>query len=341
MKAGNLATRERQIMRRQIDHMRRLVDDLLDVSRITRGKLEIRRDSVLMQSVLERSLETVEPATKGRAHPIQVQVPAAPVWVQGEEARLVQAVSNLLSNALRYGGLAPIAMTLDLEAGTMRLRVTDEGVGMSDETLKRVFDPFFQARQNSARKIGGLGLGLAIVRSIVQLHGGTVIAGSAGPGQGSWFTIELATTPAPPAGDVPPLRHARRRTGHVVVVDDNVDALETIAQALRIAGHEVHAFSSPYDALARIPVIRPDVAILDLGMPGMDGLELAAALRQTAPDWTGRLVALTGYGQDADKLRSRAAGFALHLTKPVDMAEVLAAIESLVRAPAAAGPARA
>jgi signal transduction histidine kinase len=331
MKAGDGVLRERQIMRRQIDHMRRLVDDLLDVSRITRGKLEIRRDAVLLQSVVERSVETVEPAAKGRTQPIEVQLPAAPAWVAGEEARLIQAISNLLSNALRYGGDGPIRLTLELADGVARVRVEDEGVGMTAQTLDRVFEPFFQAPQNSARKIGGLGLGLAIVRSIVQLHGGTVIAGSAGPGRGSWFAIELAAIAAPAVEGVPLPRPARRRSGRVVVVDDNADALEMIAEALRTAGYDVTACASPQDALARIPLLRPEVAILDLGMPGMDGFELVAALRRAAPDWDGRLVALTGYGQDADKARCVDAGFALHLTKPVDTAALLAAIESLMR----------
>ena len=340
MKAGELATRERQIMRRQIEHMRRLVDDLLDVSRITRGKLEIRRDGVLMQSVLERSVETVEPAAKGRAHPIEVHAPGAAIWVLGEEARLVQAVSNLLSNALRYGGDGPIRLTLEPADGLARVRVTDEGVGMSPETLAHVFEPFYQAPQGSARKIGGLGLGLAIVRSIVQLHGGTTTAGSAGPGQGSWFAIELATIAAPPTEAAPPAPPASRRTGRIVVVDDNLDALEMIAEALRTAGHEVVALASATEALVRIPLVRPDVAILDVGMPGMDGYQLAKALRTSAPDWHGRLIALTGYGQDADKAHSHEAGFALHLTKPVDMTTLLATIESLVRPPPpTAGPA--
>ena len=339
MKAGELAVRERQIMRRQIDHMRRLVDDLLDVSRITRGKFEIRREAVAMRTVVERSVETIEPAAKGRAHPIEIELPAAPAWVLGDETRLVQAVSNVLSNALRYGGDGRIRLTLEATEGRVRVRVTDEGVGMSAETLTRVFDPFFQAPQSSARKVGGLGLGLAIVQSIVKLHGGEVVAGSAGLGQGSWFVIDLPAIATP--GDAVPLERSRaqRRTGKVVVVDDNVDALEMIAEALRTAGHQVEAFSSPHLALLRIPLIEPDVAILDLGMPGMDGFELAAALRKADGGWSGRLVALTGYGQEVDKLRSREAGFALHLTKPVEIGALLAAIERIIRPPAQGEPA--
>lgn len=331
LKASNVAVRERQIMRRQIDHMRRLVDDLLDVSRITRGKFEIRRDAVLMQSVVERSIEIVEPATKGRPGPIDVQVCDCALWVSGEETRLIQALTNLLSNALRYGGDGQIRVRLELVDGMARLEVADAGAGMAAETLARVFEPFYQAPQGSDRQIGGLGLGLTIVRSIVRLHGGEVRAASAGTGLGSVFVIELPTVPPPVSVAEPGIAHGQRRTGAVVVVDDNLDALEMVAEALRAAGHEVETISSAYEALARIPSLNPDVAILDLGMPGMDGFQLAAALRKADSGWAGRLVALTGYGQEADKARSRDAGFAIHLTKPIDVGAMLTAIESIIR----------
>ena len=325
----DIAVRERRIMRRQIDHMRRLVDDLLDVSRITRGKFEIRREPVLLQEVLERSLETIAPAANAARPPIEVDAPLAPVWVQGDETRLVQAVSNLLSNAMRYGGDGRIWLALEMPDGVARVVVQDEGSGMDAETLARAFDPFYQAPQNSARKLGGLGLGLAIVQSIVSLHGGVVVASSAGPGRGSRFVIDLPTIPAPTDTSPPEIAQAHRRTGKVAIVDDNVDALEMVAGALRTAGHEVEAFAHPREALARIPAFKPDVAILDLGMPDMNGLELAAALR--AAGWAGRLVALTGYGQESDKRRSGDAGFVLHLTKPMDIVTLLASVESLVR----------
>ncbi len=332
MKAPDSLLRERQIMRRQIDHMRRLVDDLLDVSRITRGKLEIRREPALLQAVVERSIETVEPAARARSLAIEVDVPRDPVWVLGDETRLVQAVSNMLSNALRYGGDGRIALTLDVVDGRARIAVADDGMGMDADTLRRAFDAFYQAPQGAARKVGGLGLGLAIVRSIAALHGGQVSASSDGAGRGSRFVIELPVAAAPVDAAPPEPAHARRRTGRIAVVDDNVDALEMIAEALRTAGHEVEAMSDPRVALARIPQFRPDVAILDLGMPGMDGYELAAALAQAG--WNGRLVALTGYGQESDKARTGAAGFATHLTKPMDVATLLAAIEQIVRPPA-------
>lgn len=331
MKFPEAAQRERQIMRRQINHMRRLVDDLLDVSRITRGKLEIRREPVEMRAVIERALETFESALQARSRPVEVDAGADPIWVSGDETRLIQAVANLLSNALRYGGEGRIHLTLDKVHGRARVRVLDEGVGMTPETLERVFDPFYQAPQSAARQVGGLGLGLAIVRSIVSLHDGTVIAGSAGPGLGSWFVIEIPTaTHADDAATQAPT-HAQRRKGRVAVVDDNADALETLAEALRAAGHEVHAMSDAHEALARIPAIQPDVAILDLGMPGLSGIELAAALRSATPRWNGRLVALTGYGRQSDVEQARIAGFASHLTKPADISTLLSEIERLVR----------
>ena len=256
-------------MRRQIDHMRRLVDDLLDVSRITRGKFEIRRDAVLMQAVVEQSVETVEPATKGRASPIDVRVCEAACGSLDEETRLVQAVSNLLTNALRYGGDGKISVRLEAAGRTARLEVADTGVGMDADTLERVFEPFFQAPQSSARQIGGLGLGLAIVRSIVTLHGGEVRAASAGPGAGKLVRDRTSRRTGRPSAS-PRRSGARAATDGrgVVVVDDNVDALEMVAEALRAAGHEVETISSAYEALARIPSLNPDVAILRSGHAG-------------------------------------------------------------------------
>ena len=333
MKAPGTAVRERQIMRRQIDHMRRLVDDLLDVSRITRGKLEIRREPVLMQAVVEQSVDTVAPAASARAHPIEVTLPPGPAWVLGDETRLVQTVSNVLANALRYGGDGRIRLALETQDERVRVTVADEGQGMDADALQRAFDAFYQAPQGSARKVGGLGLGLAIVRSIMSLHGGQVVAHSDGPGRGSRFVLEWPAIDAPAGAPAPAPAHAQRRAGRIAVVDDNGDALEMIAEALRTAGHVVEAMRDPHAALARIPSFDPDIAILDLGMPGMDGFELAAAL--VAAGWQGRLVALTGYGQESDRRRSSAAGFALHLTKPLDTATLLASIETLVRSGAA------
>ncbi|MES2889119.1 MAG: ATP-binding protein [Pseudomonadota bacterium] len=342
MKSDSHTLRERQIMRRQLDHMRRLVDDLLDVSRITRGKLEMRSHPVNLVTVIERSVEAIQPAANQRSQSLRVDWPdGVAVWVQGDDTRLVQAVSNLLTNAVRFGAQAPITLSVNLEQGGQQvcIEVRDEGVGMQPDTLARIFEPFYQAPQASDRTTGGLGLGLAIVRTVVQLHHGTVSAESPGPGQGSRVAIRLPTIAAPvPVSTLAREPEGRRRGLKVLVVDDNVDALETLADLLGVAGHQVEMLAHPRDALTRIPVFQPDVAILDIGMPDMDGYELARAIRSTLPTWTGQLIALTGYGQGADKAKAAAAGFALHLAKPADPNALLEAVQRLAEGPSLKRP---
>ena len=334
LKAGDdgRTSRERQIMRRQLEHMRRLVDDLLDVARITRGKLDMRSEPVNLLSVVERAVESVQPVAGLRPHGIKVELPPGPVWVLGDDTRLVQAVCNLLTNALRFGGqdLVTLTVTPEAEAQSVRIAVRDQGVGMREDTLLHVFEPFYQAPQSSERSTGGLGLGLAIVRSVVQRHGGSVAATSAGPGQGSCFEIVLPTIPAPSDDGAP--RHAppQGKAGRILVVDDNVDALETITDLLREAGHVVEPVTRPCEALERLPGFQPDVAILDIGLPEMDGYQLAQAMHEAMPSWRGQLIALSGYGQVADKQRSKQAGFALHLTKPADPTLLLEALQTLL-----------
>lgn len=332
MKSDDSTARERQIMGRQVAHMRRLVDDLLDVSRITRGKLEIRRESVSLFAVVERAVEAVQPAVAKRGAGLFVELPSLPLWVQGDETRLVQAVTNLLTNALRFGGQGTIGLAVSHDAlhRRVRLHVEDDGEGMAPETLARVFEPFYQAPQTSERATGGLGLGLAIVRNIVQLHGGEVTAHSDGLGHGSRFTIELPTIAPPAAADATPARSTSSSTGHVLVVDDNTDALDTAAEVLRSAGHEVLAVSHPREALAKFAQFQPEVVVLDIGLPGLDGYQLAQSLRNARPDWRGRFIALTGYGQEADKARAAAAGFSVHLTKPADPSALLHAVDMLL-----------
>ncbi len=335
-KSDESTSREREIMGRQVAHMRRLVDDLLDVSRITRGKLEIRREPVRLFSVVERAVEAVQPAVAARrSKGVFVELPSVPLWVLGDETRLVQAVTNLLTNALRFGGDGTItlAVTLDDLHKRARLSVEDEGEGMHADTLQRVFEPFYQAPQTSERATGGLGLGLAIVQNIVQLHGGEVHASSDGPGRGSCFTIELPTIEPPLSADVAPQRNSQTGTGRVLVVDDNTDALDTAAELLREAGHQVHTAGHPRDALAVFANFQPEVVVLDIGLPEMDGYQLAQALRNTSPDWRGRFIALTGYGQETDKVRAAAAGFSVHLTKPADPSALLHSVDMLLASP--------
>ncbi len=330
LKSDETTAREREIMGRQVAHMRRLVDDLLDVSRISRGKLEIRLAPVNIFAVIERALESVQPALARRSRGVFVELPAAPAWVRGDEMRLVQVVTNLLTNALRFGGEGAITVSVEAPTGLVRLTVSDEGAGLQADTLAHVFEPFYQAPQTSERSAGGLGLGLAIVRNLVELHGGRVSAASAGPGQGSSFVVELPTIAPPQQPGDEPVQGSAGTPGRVLVVDDNTDALETAAAVLTHAGHQVRTAAHPHAALAVFAQFEPDVVVLDIGLPDMDGYQLAQALRNAAPQWRGRLIALTGYGQESDKARAAAAGFSVHLTKPADPSALLHAVDMLL-----------
>ncbi len=315
--------RERQAMRRQVRHMSRLVDDLLDVSRITQGKLEMRRRPVDLGAVVRQALEAVQPVLAARAQEVALDMLDAP-WVSGDETRLVQVVTNLLANAVRHGGGGAVALRLRRVDGQALMTVQDSGAGMTQDTASRIFEPFYQAAQPLARSAGGLGLGLTIVRSIVELHGGTVSAWSAGLGQGATFEVRLPAIDPVLDDAAPEQRVARARAARILVVDDNVDAAESVAALLGMLGHEVATAHDGQAALALLAQQAPDVAILDIGLPDMDGFALAAAIR--ARGWEGRLVALTGYGQDADKERARAAGFDVHLTKPVELEALARAV---------------
>ncbi|MET0856665.1 MAG: ATP-binding protein, partial [Telluria sp.] len=331
MKASPDCLRERQTMRRQVNHMRRLVDDLLDVSRITQGKLAMAREPVCLSAVVVQAADAVRPAmaAAGR-HFIET---VEEVWVTGDETRLVQVVTNLLANAQRYGGNSDVRISVRRDGATALLSVADQGVGMDPATAARVFQPFYQAPQQMARSFGGLGLGLTIVSSIVGVLGGSMRAASQGLGKGSEFTVALPAIdgPLPAHAEVQAAPAAARR--RVMLVDDNVDAATTTAELLAVLGHEVAVAHDGKSALVLVQQMRPDVAILDIGLPDIDGYQLARAVRRIG--FTGKLVALTGYGQERDKRLSAEAGFDLHLTKPTD----LAALERALHAGTAAEPA--
>ncbi len=307
--------RERSILRRQVNHLKRLVDDLLDVSRITSGKLQIDLKPVNLAEVVRHVVASFPGA------PIDATVPDA-VWVQGDESRLTQVLNNLLSNAARFGQDST-RVALSVEGGSARLEVIDQGVGMSREMLERVFAPFFQAPQPLARHTGGLGLGLAIVRRIVELHGGTVAASSEGEGKGSRFEVVL------PLGDMATPGLESERTPEqgrlrVLLVDDNADAAAVTGALLEHLGHVVWVAGTGAQAILAAGRHAPDVAMLDIGLPDMDGYTLAARLREDAPAL--RLVALTGYGQKADVAQAAGAGFDLHLTKPATLEDLQRAL---------------
>jgi CheY-like chemotaxis protein/nitrogen-specific signal transduction histidine kinase len=325
--------REHEVIARQVGHLVRLVDDLLDVSRLTRAKIQLHPERLELGGVVARAVEMTSPILEERRHRLELDVPAGLV-VLADPLRLAQVVGNLLANAARYtppGGR--VAVLARREAGGIVLEVTDDGRGIAPELLPRVFDLFVQGPRGPDRAEGGLGIGLALVRSLVALHGGTVEARSEGPGRGSTFRVVLPEPPPAEEGAplVPlrrPLPRAARRL-RVLVVDDNADAAALLADFLRRAGHEVEVASDGPSAIAAAVAGRPDVAVLDLGLPVMDGYEVAALLRRRLGAEAPALVGVTGYGQERDRERSRAAGFAHHLVKPADPAALLAALEDV------------
>ncbi|MBS1816862.1 MAG: response regulator [Acidobacteria bacterium] len=328
------ASRELDVLDRQVFHLSRLVDDLLDVSRIARGKIELRLSVVEMASVIARAVETASPLLEQRRQPLQLDVPTSGLRVTGDEARLAQVVANLLTNASKYSDEgSPISMRAYSDAGQAVVRVRDYGMGMTEDMLSTVFDLFVQHPQAIDRARGGLGLGLTIVQGIVERHGGTVFAHSEGLGRGSEFIVRLPLTVHVPdgRGDTGITAPGTARVHdalRVLIVDDNRDAAEMIGAALQMHGYTTAvAFDGP-DALALAPSFQPDVALLDIGLPAMDGYELAGRLR--AMGLTGlTLVAVSGYGQVTDQERSHEAGFDAHLVKPVDLDQLHDTITSL------------
>jgi PAS domain S-box-containing protein len=317
-------SKEQLIIERQVKHMVRLVDDLLDISRITRGKVELRRQVLDVRDVVARSIETVSPLLEQRNHHLEVEVPSSPILVEGDEARLTQVFGNLLTNAAKYtdpGG--HVGVELREEEGTAVIEISDDGVGIAPHLLPNVFDLFVQGEQGADRSGGGLGIGLALVRSLVGLHAGSVEAQSSGVGFGSTFVVRLpAPCKQPETGSLadPQPLDAHQATGRrILVVDDNIDALEVVGDALKSLGNEVRTAIDGPSALLLAKDFLPTVAILDIGLPVMDGYELAARLREELGEQTPRLIALTGYGQPNDRERSASAGFRSHLVKPIDL----------------------
>jgi CheY-like chemotaxis protein len=307
--------------------MVRLVDDLLDVSRVARGKVTLAKAPLELGIVVAKAVEAATPLLQQRRHQLHLTVPPQGLPVIGDEVRLTQVVSNLLTNAARYtppGG--HIDVNAALEGGEVVLRVRDNGAGIDAALLPNVFEMFVQGTRGADRSEGGLGLGLSLVRTLTILHGGTVGAHSDGPGRGSEFTVRLpASTPRPEApgpDNGTPRPAGGTRSKRVLVVDDNLDGAQMISSVLVGAGHDVQVVADPSHALLLSDVFRPQVAILDVGLPVMDGYALGQELRARLKGEPPVLIALTGYGQTEDKRRSEEAGFSLHLVKPVS-AELL------------------
>jgi len=320
-----------EVISRQVSHMTTLVNDLLDVSRVTRGMVQLEKAPVDVKLVVTSAAEQVHPLVEAGRHTLALQLGSAPAGVLGDRARLIQVTANLLANAAKYtppGGR--ITLSLDVEDGVVRIAVLDNGNGIEPALLPHIFDLFVQGKRTPDRAQGGLGLGLALVKNIVNMHGGQVAAHSAGPGQGSRFTVELpAAGQLPqPAASAPATVATTHRALRIMLVDDNFDAATTLSALLDAAGHLVQTINDPRDAVGAALVNPPDVFILDIGMPLIDGHALARQLR-AQPALSGALyVALTGYGQSSDRESSRQAGFDRHFVKPVDADGLLAALEA-------------
>ena len=355
----------RDVIARQLTSLTRLVDDLLDVSRITRGKINLTRQVVELEGLISRAVETVHPLLDERGHQLTLELPEAGVTVFGDPTRLTQAIANVLGNAAKYtdkGG--QISLTAAVSHDDVEIQVRDNGIGIRPELLPHVFELFTQLDRDEGRTQGGLGIGLALVQRLVQMHGGEVSAMSDGPGRGSEFVIRLPRLHAENepvakepdiaaglvsakevAGVVAPLvsASAARMVRRILIADDNNDALESLATLLQLSGHEVFTATNGGTALQSAERHLPEVALLDIGMPLLDGYEVAKRIR--AQPWGQRitLVALTGWGQDSDRRRSREAGFDSHLVKPLDLetlTDLLARLPSgSVLRPAAMGDA--
>jgi signal transduction histidine kinase/DNA-binding response OmpR family regulator len=318
---------ERAVIERQVSHLSRLVDDLLDVSRATMGKIDLRRERLDLSTAVARAVEMARPAIDARQHHLEVAVPVGGLLVEGDLVRLAQVIANLLQNAAKYtepGGHIRVAGRR--ESGEMVLSVRDDGPGIPEERLASMFELFVQG--DDGPSLGGLGIGLTLVRSLVQLHGGTVQAFSEGPGRGTEFVIRLPASsrdaPRPPPPRVEnAATDARRR---ILVVDDDVDAAEMLSRALHIAGHDVRQEHDGASALVTAAEFQPEVVLLDLGLPGMGGLEVARRMR-SLPQLSGvRIVALTGFTESRTLGRGAALGIERHLLKPVDLDTIMETI---------------
>jgi PAS domain S-box-containing protein len=325
--------RAREMMERQVQHMVRLVDDLLDVSRITRGKVELRKESVDLIGLVQRVAEAAQPQVEAKGLDLAVSLPSEPVVLEVDPTRFDQVITNLVNNAVKFtdpGGRIEIALARREDG--VRISVRDTGIGIEPELLPVIFDPFTQGSHSLDRAQGGLGIGLTLVHSLVEMHGGRVAAHSAGRGRGSEFVVFLpdgleAGTEKHAAGS--PELPAASRSQRVLVVDDNRDSAETVALVVELWGHETRVAYDGAEALEAALVYRPEVILLDIGLPGMDGYEVARRLRTLDGLRGVKLVAMTGYGGEEDRQRAREAGFDHHLVKPVDPRELEALLNRL------------
>jgi signal transduction histidine kinase len=309
---------------RQIQHLSRLIDDLLDASRIDRGKIALVLEPVELRSLLEQVLEAMRPVIESHGRKVALTTTRQPVWIEADPVRITQIVENLLDNAAKFSDVpGAIRIGLEVSEGSARLSVADDGQGIDAELLPRVFDLFTQGARSPDRSQGGLGIGLSLVRNLTALHGGSITAASAGHGRGSEFIVTLPLLRALPAERPPtPPPAAPTTLKRILVVDDNVDAAESMAELLKVKGHDARAVTASTAALAMAPAFEPQVVILDIGLPEIDGLEVAELMRRMPATRDSLLLAVTGYGQPEDRKASLAAGFDHHLVKPVSLRQI-------------------
>jgi CheY-like chemotaxis protein/nitrogen-specific signal transduction histidine kinase len=336
MRLHGVESKEQEIIERQVGHLTRLVDDLLDISRITRGAIELKKERIELSQLVERAVETVLPMIEQRKQRLTVEVPRG-IVLRADPDRFVQIISNLLTNASKYSQPeARIEVRGERKGERVRLAVKDEGIGIAPDMVERIFELFVQQAQSIERSKGGLGLGLAIVKSLVQLHGGTVSAKSAGLGRGSEFVVEMDVAPRPTQRSESRARALTRlpraEPRKILVVDDNDDLANTLARALVALGHQVEVAYDGPTALQTAARFEPDIALLDIGLPVMDGYELARRLREEQQRAM-HLIAVTGYGQQRDREMAEAAGFERHLVKPVDLANLQRVVAELSPSP--------
>jgi len=328
----------RKVIQRQVEHMARLIDDLLDVSRVTQGKVTLQRQPTAVTEFVDHAVETCRELIDARHQQLTLDIPVTPLYVDGDPMRLAQIIGNLLHNAAKYtqaGGA--ITVSVQRHGDTVVIRVTDNGVGILAELLPHIFELFTQDDRSLSRTETGLGIGLTVVRSMVELHGGTVEARSGGRGQGSEFIVTVPCIEpvehavATGAGDATATTAAT--AARILIIDDNADAGEILAALLRASGHEVEVALDGPSALEVFAQVRPRVVLCDIGLPGMDGYQVAAKLREHSQGPMPLMIALTGYGDSKNRDRALAAGFEHHVVKPADPEALLRIIDSAVLAP--------
>jgi PAS domain S-box-containing protein len=312
--------RARSVIERQLSHLTHLVDELLDLTRLSHGGFELRLEAVDLVELIENTVEDYGRLMADSGLEVDLTKPDQPVILEADPTRMRQALGNLLANAAKFtppGGKVSIALEVDDPPQTARISVADTGMGISPDDLSRLFEPFVQADRSLDRDQGGLGLGLALVRGIARMHGGNAIVRSEGPGRGATFSLELPFNPIP-LPDQAAAQPARTTPRRVLIIEDNVDLAETLADVLKLFGHTVWTTHSGVEGVGDALRLRPDVVLCDLGLPGMAGYEVARAIRRDIAAASIRMIAMSGYGQEDDRQRSLDSGFDAHLTKPVD-----------------------